>query len=66
MERYGIDRVPRVLGVDAGAGFALLSWLDGVAPGAPGDADIDAAAGFLAAIHALSDKPEAARTTARG
>ena len=29
MERYRIDTVPRVLGVDDEHGYALLSWIDG-------------------------------------
>ena len=31
MERYHIDSVPRVVGVDHQRGFALLSWIDGAA-----------------------------------
>ena len=53
MERYGIDTVPRVAGVDRERGFALLSWIDGAAVTEIADADIDAAADFLSAIHAL-------------
>jgi len=60
MERYSIDTVPRVLGVDGERGYALLSWIDGGDVADIGDADIDAAVGFLAAIHALRTTPWAA------
>jgi hypothetical protein len=53
MARHGIDGVPRLVAVDAGAGAVLLSWLDGQPPGPIGAADIDQAAGFLARLHAL-------------
>ena len=53
MERHGIVGVPRVLAADRERGFALLSWLDGTPVGKVGEADIDAAAAFLAALHAL-------------
>ena len=43
MERYRIDTVPRVVGVDGERGYALLSWIDGAAVIEVGDADIDAA-----------------------
>jgi hypothetical protein len=53
MERHGVGRVPRVLAVDRAQASALLTWLDGV-PAAEVDAtDVDAAAAFLAALHAL-------------
>lgn len=61
MERHGIASVPRVVGVDAGRGYALLSWIDGSNVVAVGDADIDAAVDFLAAIHRLRAAPEAAQ-----
>ena len=51
MERYHIDAVPRVVGVDHQRGFALLSWIDGAAVTDIVDADIDAAAHFLATVH---------------
>ncbi len=53
MERYRIDAVPRVLGVDAALGYVLLSWIDGRTVAEVGDADIDAAVAFLSAIHEL-------------
>src|SRR3984957_10942083 len=43
MERYRIDTVPRVAGVDGERGYALLSWIDGRDVTAIGDADVDAA-----------------------
>jgi hypothetical protein len=57
MERYHIDTVPRVLGIDGERGFALLSWIDGGAVAEVSDADIDAAIAFLAAIHKLRGTP---------
>ena len=57
MERYHVDVVPRVLGVDASRGFALLSWVDGAQVDQIGDSDIDAAVTFLAAIHDLRTTP---------
>src|SRR5262249_30293293 len=60
MERYGLDTVPRVLGVDGAHGYALMSWIDGDAVSAVGDPDIDAAVVFLAAIHGLRATPWAA------
>jgi len=53
MERYRIDAVPRVLGVDARLGYVLLSWIDGCDVAEIGDGDIDAAVAFLSAIHEL-------------
>jgi hypothetical protein len=60
MERHHIDTVPRVLGIDRERGSVLLSWIDGRVVTDVGDADIDAAVDFLAAIHRLHDTPEAA------
>lgn len=60
MERHGFERVPRFLAADEPHGFSLLSWLDGVAVHRPGGADIDQAARFLAAIHALRHDDAAA------
>lgn len=57
MERYRIDIVPRVAGVDRERGFALLSWIDGVSVTEISDADVEAAARFLAAVHALKGTP---------
>lgn len=53
MERSGIWTVPRVVGVDEGRGFSLLSWLEGTEVNDLTDADLDAAAAFLGAIHEL-------------
>jgi hypothetical protein len=53
MERYRIDTVPRVIGVDEERGFSLLSWIEGTAVADLADADLDAAAAFLAAVHDL-------------
>ena len=53
MERHGIDRVPRLLAVDRQGGCALLSWLDGRAVTAIGEADVDAAVDFLGSLHAI-------------
>jgi hypothetical protein len=53
MERHGIERVPRMLAVDPQRRAALLSWLHGTAVTAVEETDIDAAAAFLAALHAL-------------
>jgi hypothetical protein len=64
MERYGIDTVPRVLGVDGERGYALLSWIDGSDVTTIGDADVDAAVAFLAAIHGLRATPWAAQQPA--
>jgi len=60
MERYRIDVVPRVLGVDGERGYALLSWIDGEDVKEVGDADIDAAVAFLSAVHGLRTTPWAA------
>lgn len=53
MEHCLIEEVPRVLGVDTERGYALLSWIEGGDVTEIGDADIDAAIAFLAAIHKL-------------
>ncbi len=53
MERNRIEVVPRVLGVDAERGYALLSWIEGRDVAAVENCDIDAAVQFLAAIHGL-------------
>jgi hypothetical protein len=60
MERYRIDAVPRVLGVDRERGYALLGWIDGSDVTDVNDADIDTAVVFLAAIHGLRSTPWAA------
>jgi aminoglycoside phosphotransferase len=66
MERYGIDTVPRVLGVDGERGYALLSWIEGSDVAEVSDADIDAAIVFLTAIHGLRATPWAAEQPAAG
>jgi hypothetical protein len=72
MERYAIERVPRVLGVDSEYGYALLSWIDGSDVTEVHDADIDAAVIFLTAIHDLratpwaSEQPPAAEACLSG
>lgn len=60
MERYRIDTVPRVIGIDSARGYALLSWIEGGNVLAVENVDIDAAVTFLTAIHALRDTPWAA------
>ena len=57
MERCGVDNVPRVVAADATRHCALLSWLDGAAVTSVTDADVDAAAVFLGALHAMSRTP---------
>jgi len=53
MRACGIANVAGVVATDPARHGALLTWLDGEPVTAPGDADIDAAAEFLAALHAL-------------
>ena len=55
MEHHHIDAVPRVIGIDSDRGYVLLSWIEGGDVFSVGDADIDAAVAFLAAIHALRE-----------
>jgi hypothetical protein len=57
MERYRIETVPRVAGVDRERGFALLSWIDGVPVTEVSAADVESAVQFLAEIHALRTTP---------
>lgn len=59
MAQYHVDTVPRVIAVDERRGYALLSWIDGREVVDVGDADIDAAVAFLAAIHELRATPQA-------
>jgi hypothetical protein len=59
MTAHGIASVPRPYAADPKGGYALIEWIDGAAVTAPCDADIAAAAGFLAAIHGLRDEPDA-------
>jgi hypothetical protein len=53
MQQHGIVGVARVVAADPARHGALLTWLDGAPIATPTDADIDAAAAFLAALHAL-------------
>lgn len=53
MKRYHIDTVPQVVGVDETRGFSLLSWIEGTPVADLHDADLDAAAAFLSAVHEL-------------
>lgn len=57
MERYHIDTVPRVAGVDDDRGYSLLSWIEGTAVTDLADSDLDAAAAFLGAVHDLRTTP---------
>jgi thiamine kinase-like enzyme len=52
MQQLGFANVPRIVAVSAERNCALLTWLDGDAVVAVDDNDIDAAARFLAALHA--------------
>jgi hypothetical protein len=60
MVAHGIGSVPLPYAADSDGGYALIEWIDGAAVTAPGDADIAAASGFLAAIHGLRNVPGAA------
>jgi len=53
MERHGIAVVPRSLASDAERGYALLSWVEGDPVDSAEEADIEAAADFLASLHRL-------------
>jgi Ser/Thr protein kinase RdoA (MazF antagonist) len=57
MQERGIADVARVVAADPARHGALLTWLDGTPIAAPGDADIDAAAQFLAALHGSGATP---------
>lgn len=57
MEEAQLPSVPRVIAIDPERGYALLSWLEGAVPDVIADGDIDAAVGFLGAIHRLRDTP---------
>jgi hypothetical protein len=52
MQGCGIAGVARVVATDPARHGALLTWLEGAPVATPGDADVDAAAQFLAALHA--------------
>jgi hypothetical protein len=60
MERCAVDDVPRVVGVDRGQGYALMSWIEGSQVAEVTDADVDAAAAFLKRVHDMRDAPGAA------
>jgi hypothetical protein len=60
MERFNIESVPHVLGIDRERGYALISWIDGSEVTEVGNTDINAALVFLAAIHGLRAAPWAA------
>lgn len=57
MKRHKIDIVPRVIGVDADRGFALLSWINGTEVVDIAGSDIDAAVAFLTAVHGMRNSP---------
>ena len=64
MHDAGIATVARVIATDPARHGALLSWLDGAPIATPDDGDVDAAAEFLAALHAMRTSA-AARAFAR-
>jgi hypothetical protein len=53
MQRAGFESAPRVIATDRDAGALLMTWIDGEAVAEPRAADAEAAAAFLAALHAL-------------
>jgi len=53
MQSCGIGNVARVVAADPARRGALLTWIEGTPVTAPSDADVDAAAVFLAALHAM-------------
>src|SRR3954463_5038019 len=57
MEQAQLPSVPRVVAIDPERGYALLSWLEGAVPDTISDGDVDAAVGFLSAIHGLRSTP---------
>ena len=59
MTDHGIVGVPRLVAVDAADRAALLTWIDGEPPAAVTQADVEAAASFLDALHALRRTSEA-------
>ena len=54
MERHGFRTVPRLLAHDRDVYTALLQWIDGAPVTVVTSRDIDSAAAFLQALHALS------------
>jgi aminoglycoside phosphotransferase (APT) family kinase protein len=59
LQQYGVGTVPHVLAVDRPRGFVLMTWIEGRPVTAPAELDIDRAADFLGAVHALRSAPEA-------
>jgi hypothetical protein len=59
MNEAGIDSIPRVIAVDEVRGYALFSWIEGVLVTTASEQDIDAAAGFLQAVHGCRLAPGA-------
>jgi hypothetical protein len=57
MRLCGVENVPRVVAADPARHCALLTWLDGVPLSPVADADIDAAAAFLAQVHDMRTRP---------
>jgi hypothetical protein len=53
LNRHGITAVPRLVGSDPARGYILLEWIEGEGVAEPTEADIGAAVGFLADVHAL-------------
>jgi hypothetical protein len=60
LQANGLRCVPTPLARDEAGRFTALSWIDGAPVPAPTDADIRAAMDLIAAVFALSDRPEAA------
>src|SRR5215510_13348531 len=59
MERCGVEGVPRVVGVDRGQSYALMSWIEGAQVAEVTNADIDAAAAFLKRVHGMRGTSDA-------
>ena len=57
MQRLGVANVPHVIAADPVRRCSLLSWIDGAPVTDVLDADIDAAATFLATLHAMRLDP---------
>jgi hypothetical protein len=60
MTAHGIAAVPRPVACDSGLGATLLEWLEGDRVAEADEADIAAAAEFIAAIHGLRGMGDAA------
>jgi hypothetical protein len=56
---HGVGSVPRPFAADPETGYALIEWIEGDAVTTPTDADIAAAADFLAVIHRLRHDSDA-------